>query len=167
MTIQLEPVAFVRGGRGDVRDDWWGGSRVLIELAPECPVESLDGIEEFSHAEILFALDRVPSEAIVTGARHPRGNTNWPVVGIFAQRAKARPNRLGATIVRIVGRDGRTLHVEGLDAIDGTPVLDIKPVFAEFLPAEPVRQPHWSHELMREYWSPEDGGGAGGRSQKS
>ena len=52
-----------------------------------------------------------------------------------------------------VGRSGRTLEVEGLDAIDGTPVLDLKPVMQEFLPREPVRQPAWSHELMREYWS--------------
>jgi tRNA (Thr-GGU) A37 N-methylase len=73
-------------------------------------------------------------------------------VGIFAQRGKGRPNRLGATIVEIVNRAGRVLTVTGLDAIDGTPVLDIKPVMAEFLPRNPVRQPKWSHELMRSYW---------------
>ena len=77
-----------------------------------------------------------------------------PAVGIFAQRAKARPNRIGATIVRILGRDGGRLRVEGLDAIDGTPVLDIKPVLAEFLPSGPVRQPEWTRELMRDYWTP-------------
>ena len=114
--------------------------------------KSLDGLETFSHAEIIFVFDRVDEASIVTGARHPRGNTAWPRVGIFAQRGKARPNRLGATIVRIEKREGRTLHVRGLDAVDGTPVLDIKPVFTEFLPREPVRQPAWSHELMRDYW---------------
>jgi tRNA (Thr-GGU) A37 N-methylase len=86
------------------------------------------------------------------GARHPRGNTAWSKVGIFAQRGKGRPNRLGVTIVEIVGREGRVLTVTGLDAIDGTPVLDIKPVMTEFLPRTPVRQPGWSHELMRNYW---------------
>lgn len=74
------------------------------------------------------------------------------MVGIFAQRAKARPNRLGATIVEIIRCEGNVLIVKGFDAIDGTPVLDIKPVLAEFLPRSPVRQPEWSHELMRDYW---------------
>jgi tRNA-Thr(GGU) m(6)t(6)A37 methyltransferase TsaA len=155
MTIQLEPVAYVRGGRPDVRDDFWGGRETAIELIPGIPAESLDGLEEFSHAEILYVFDRIGTSDLVLGARHPRGNLSWPRVGIFAQRAKARPNRLGATIVRIVGRDGRRLRVEGLDAIDGTPVVDIKPVFAEFLPRDQVRQPSWSHELMRDYWKAE------------
>ncbi|MCL6508048.1 MAG: TrmO family methyltransferase [Bryobacteraceae bacterium] len=79
----------------------------------------------------------------------------WPRVGIFAQRAKGRPNRLGSTIVEIVGRESRRLRVLGLDAVHGSPVLDIKPVMAEFLPREPVRQPESSRELMRDHWWPE------------
>ena len=59
----------------------------------------------------------------------------------------------GATIVRIVSRDGRRLVVSGLDAIDGTPVIDIKPVFQEFLPSGRIVQPAWSRELMRNYWT--------------
>jgi tRNA (Thr-GGU) A37 N-methylase len=74
-------------------------------------------------------------------------------VGIFAQRGKGRPNRLGVTIVEVIRREGRALTVAGLDAIDGSPVLDIKPVMAEFLPRTPVRQPEWSRELMRNYWA--------------
>ena len=154
MPIEIDPIGYVRGGRSEVRDDFWGGAATVVELSPDVPVESLDGIEEFSHAEILFFFDRVPAESAVFGTRHPRGNVSWPKVGVFAQRAKARPNRLGATIVRITGREGRILRLEGLDALDGTPVVDIKPVFAEFLPRGPVRQPAWSHELMRDYWSP-------------
>jgi len=73
-------------------------------------------------------------------------------IGMFAPRAKGRTNRLGSTIVRIIGSEGRRLRVQGLDAIDGTPVLDIKPVMSEFLPREAVRQPDWSCELMRDYW---------------
>jgi tRNA (Thr-GGU) A37 N-methylase len=96
--------------------------------------------------------DRVIAGEIITGARHPRGNEAWPSVGIFAQRARARPNRLGSTIVRLLDRGARHLRVQGLDAIDGTPVLDIKPVMQEFLPREAVRPPPWSHELMRDYW---------------
>jgi tRNA (Thr-GGU) A37 N-methylase len=73
-------------------------------------------------------------------------------VGIFAQRGKNRPNRLGSTICPLVRVEDRVLVVRELDAIDGTPVLDIKPVMAEFLPRAAVRQPAWSHDLMREYW---------------
>jgi len=92
----------------------------------------------------------------VPGARHPRNNPAWPRVGIFAQRAKNRPNRLGLTTVAIRGREDRTLYVAELDAVDGTPLLDIKPVMAEFLPRGPMHQPAWSHELMRAYWLPEE-----------
>jgi tRNA-Thr(GGU) m(6)t(6)A37 methyltransferase TsaA len=153
MPFQINPIGYVRGARAEVRDDFWGGAASTIELAPGVPTESLDGLDAFSHAEVIFVFDRLDPADVVTGARHPRGNRAWPVVGIFAQRAKARPNHLGATIVRILGREGRQLKVAELDAIDGTPVVDIKPVFAEFLPREPVRQPPWSHEMMREYWA--------------
>jgi tRNA (Thr-GGU) A37 N-methylase len=94
----------------------------------------------------------VATEAIVSGARHPRGNVAWPKIGIFAQRGKNRPNRIGATICALLGVDGLTLHVRGLDAIDGTPVLDIKPVMKRFLPRGEVREPEWAKELMRGYW---------------
>jgi tRNA-Thr(GGU) m(6)t(6)A37 methyltransferase TsaA len=150
--ITLIPIGVVRGGRAEVTDDYWGGSRAAIELRDDLPAESLDGLEDFSHAEIIFFFDRLAEDAVVTSARRPRDNPAWPRVGIFAQRGKARPNRLGATIVRIVGRDGRRLLVADLDAVDGTPVLDIKPVFAEFLPRGAVRQPEWSRELMVDYW---------------
>jgi len=143
----------VRGSRREVTDDFWGGSTATIELADHLPAESLDGLEAFSHAEIVYVFDQVAPDQIVTGARHPRGNPAWPKVGIFAQRGKNRPNRIGTTIVRIVGRDGTALRVAELDAIDGTPVLDIKPVMQEFLPRDPVRQPDWSRELMRDYWT--------------
>ena len=92
-------------------------------------------------------------DRIVTDARHPRNNPAWPRVGIFAQRGKNRPNRLGSTMVRVLGVRGRELHVAELDAIDGTPVLDIKPVLREFLPRTAVEQPSWATELMERYWS--------------
>ncbi len=150
--IAIEPIGHVRSTRRDLSDDDWGAVTARIELLESFPVECLLGLEEFSHAEVLFHFDRVQEAAIVRGARHPRGNRSWPLVGIFAQRGKDRPNRLGSTMVEIVGREGRNLEVRGLDAIDGTPVLDIKPVMAEFLPRSALRQPAWSRELMREYW---------------
>ena len=123
-----------------------------IELDPAFPPDALLGIEDFSHAEVLFLLDRIPEGAVERATRHPRGNPDWPRVGIFAQRGAARPNRIAATIVRIVRREGRVLHVTGLDALDGSPVLDIKPVMREFLPRGEVRQPRWAGEVMEGYW---------------
>lgn len=150
--ITIAPVAHVRSSRNDLSDDLWGDVRARIELVDDLPAESLDGLDEFSHVEVLFHFDRVAADAVHRGARHPRGNTAWPRVGIFAQRGKDRPNRLGSTIARVVGREPRALLVEGLDAIEGTPVVDLKPVMTEFLPREAVRQPGWSHELMARYW---------------
>jgi tRNA-Thr(GGU) m(6)t(6)A37 methyltransferase TsaA len=124
----------------------------VIELLDPLKEEALEHIEDFSHVEVIFIFDRVDEQDIETGARHPRNNPRWPRVGILAQRGKNRPNRLGHTIVRVVRRAGRTLEVEGLDAIDGTPVLDIKPVMKEFLPRGEVRQPEWATELMKNYW---------------
>jgi tRNA (adenine37-N6)-methyltransferase len=150
--ITLEPIGYVRSPRQDLSDDEWGQVTARLELTEQFSADSLDGLEAFSHAEVIFHFDRVAESTIERGTRHPRGNTAWPRVGIFAQRGKDRPNRLGSTIVEVVGREGRALTVRGLDAIDGTPILDIKPVMVEFLPRGDVRQPPWSHELMRDYW---------------
>ena len=150
--IALEPIGYVRSPRTDLRDDGWGNVTARIELTEKFGPECLEGLESFSHAEVIFHFDRVAESAIEHGTRHPRGNVAWPRVGIFAQRGKDRPNRLGTTIAEIKGREGRVLTVAGLDAVDGTPVLDIKPLMVEFLPRGPVRQPPWSRELMRDYW---------------
>ncbi|WP_425228083.1 SAM-dependent methyltransferase [Sphingomonas sp.] len=152
MPFTVEPVGHVRGGREVVEDDDWGAVTAAIELADGYPAEALAGLADFSHAEIVFLFDRVPPEKIETGARRPRGRADWPLVGIFAQRGKNRPNRIGLTICTIVGVEGRTLRVRGLDAVDGTPVIDIKPVMTGFLPRGEVREPAWAGELMAEYW---------------
>lgn len=151
---EIVPIAFVRGARADVEDDFWGGAESRLVLTDAVEESALEGIETFSHAEVLFVFDRVEDPKIVRGARHPRNNSAWPLTGILAQRAKNRPNRLGSTICRIVRREGRTLFVRELDAIEGTPVVDIKPVLREFLPRDAVHQPAWTTELMRDYWAP-------------
>src|SRR4051812_39447141 len=150
---RIEAGGHVRGGREVAEDDDWGGSRARIELDGErFTGEALAGLAEFSHAEVVFLFDRVGEDEIVTGARHPRGRGDWPKVGIFAQRGKNRPSRIGVSVCRILGVDGRSVEVEGLDAIDGTPVLDIKPVMRGFLPRGEVREPKWAGEIMERYW---------------
>ncbi len=153
MSILMEPVGFVVSTRQEVADDDWDREEVSVVLADEFEPEALLGLTEFSHVEILYHFDRVQPEKVERGARHPRGNPDWPRVGVFAQRVKNRPNRIGATICRVLDVDGRTLRVSGLDAVDGTPVLDIKPYMAEFGPRGDVGQPDWAGELMREYWT--------------
>lgn len=153
MMITLTPIGIVKNARPQVEDDNWGGCVSEIVLQGGLGAEALQGIEAFSHAEILFYFHQVPDAKIETGARHPRNNPDWPKVGILAQRGKNRPNRLGLTTVKIIRRAGATLVVEGLDAIDGTPVLDIKPVMREFQPREEIRQPEWASELMKHYWT--------------
>jgi tRNA (Thr-GGU) A37 N-methylase len=94
----------------------------------------------------------VSESEIVTESRHPRNRLDWPSAGILAQRGKNRPNRTGVTICRLLSVKVLSLGVEGLDAIDGTPVLDIKPYVREFAARGEVRQPKWVVELMRGYW---------------
>jgi tRNA-Thr(GGU) m(6)t(6)A37 methyltransferase TsaA len=148
----LRPVGNVRGGRAEPTDDGWDAVTATIALTPEFGPEALDGLDGFSHVEIVFLFHRVAESTVVAGARHPRGRTNWPKVGIFAQRGKDRPNRLGVTICRLLAVEGSALRVAGLDAIDGTPVLDIKPCMRGFLPRGDVREPDWARELMAGYW---------------
>lgn len=152
MKIEIRPVAFVRSPRVELTDDEWGRVVSVIELADGVPAESLTGLDAFSHIEVLYVFDQVDEASVEHAARHPRGNTAWPKVGIFAQRGKNRPNRLGATICRVDRLEGRRLRVTGLDAVDGTPVVDLKPVMEEFLPREETKQPAWAIELMRDYW---------------
>lgn len=145
-------VAVVVGGREEILDDNWGDVTSIIRLDGAFTTDALAGLEDFSHVEVIFYFDRVTEDKIETGARRPRGRADWPLVGIFAQRGKNRPNRLGVSRAEIRRIDGRDLHVRGLDAIDGTPVFDIKPVMREFEPRGEVRQPDWATELMQDYY---------------
>jgi tRNA-Thr(GGU) m(6)t(6)A37 methyltransferase TsaA len=151
--IVLTPVGVVRSPRSEVRDDDWGDVVSTIEIDPaRFAPDALAGLDAFSHAEVLFFMNRIDESEVERGARHPRGRADWPVVGIFAQRAKWRPNRVGASLCRVLAVEGLSIRVEGLDAIDGTPVLDVKPYMREFGPRGEVRQPEWATELMARYY---------------
>lgn len=154
MIEQVQAIGFVEALRPHAEDDFWGAEEACITLVEGFTAEALQGLSEFSHVEVLFLFHEVKQSKIATAARHPRNNKEWPAVGIFAQRGKNRPNRIGSTICRVVRVEGTRLFVAELDAINGTPVLDIKPVMAEFLPRQEVIQPAWSHKIMRQYWLP-------------
>ena len=151
--FEIEAIGRVEAIRKEAIDDDWGGTQSAIVLDARFEEDALAGLESFSHVEVLFVFDRVDPARVVSGARHPRNNKDWPAVGIFAQRGKNRPNRIGSTVCRVLRREGRRLFVAELDAIDGTPVIDLKPVMREFLPREVVRQPAWVGELMQAYWN--------------
>lgn len=148
----MSAIGTVESGRSAAIDDNWGGCCASIVLGPGFTAEALVGLDSFSHAEIVFVFDRLPATEITTAARHPRGNPDWPLVGIFAQRGRNRPNRIGVSVCRIAAVTGTRLDVEGLDAIDGTPVLDIKPVLRGFLPRSEIREPDWANAIMADYW---------------
>lgn len=147
----IEPIGIVRCTRREPDDDNWDGETATIELVAPFDERALRGLSEFSHCLVVYVFDRATWDENKV-LRHPRGNVNWPEVGIFAQRAKDRPNRLGVTVCRILDVAGSTVHVAGLDAIDGTPVVDVKPWMSEFGPRGDVTQPEWSTELMTGYW---------------
>ncbi|MBZ0203328.1 MAG: SAM-dependent methyltransferase [Ignavibacteria bacterium] len=154
MKIELVPIAYVKNSRTEISDDFWGSITSEITLTDDFSEKALKGIEDFSHLEIVFYFDRLDNSKIEKGTRHPRGNTNWPDTGVFVQRGKNRPNKLGLTVCELIKKEGKTLFVKNLDAIDGTPVLDIKPVIKEYLPEGEIRQPAWTVELMKDYWKP-------------
>jgi tRNA-Thr(GGU) m(6)t(6)A37 methyltransferase TsaA len=154
--IELVPVGVVRGGRDEPIDDDWDSVEAVIELdGSRFGPEVVAGLDEFSHLDVVFVFDRVADADVHLGARRPRGRSDWPAVGIFAQRAKARPNRIGVSTCRLLGIDGLRLRVRGLDAIDGSPVLDVKPHVEEMGPREAVSEPSWMRELMQAYWQSE------------
>ena len=152
--IALKPVAHVRGGRQAATDDDWGAVEAEIVLDEGwLTAESLMGLGDFSHVEVVYHFHFVPDAKVETAARHPRGRADWPRVGIFAQRGKNRPNRLGVTVCQLLSVEGPVLRVRGLDAVDGTPVLDIKPYLTGFAPRGAIVEPQWAKEIMSEYWA--------------
>jgi tRNA (adenine37-N6)-methyltransferase len=151
--IFLTPIGTVHSTRGKPDDDDWDKESASIELdVQQFSADALAGLSDFSHVEVIFFMDQVDSDKIEKSSRHPRNNKAWPKVGIFAQRAKNRPNQIGTTFCKILKVEAATLFLEGLDAVDGSPVLDIKPWVQEFAPRGNIFQPKWISELMSGYW---------------
>ena len=148
--LKVKPIGRVRNQVAERKDVSWGAdvSSILLE-EPFRP--GLKGLEDFSHAIILFWLDRARFDPEKHLQRRPRNRDDMPRIGIFAQRGKDRPNPIGVTAVEILSVTEDTLVVKGLDAIDGTPVLDIKPYYPAY-DQKDAAVPEWVGRLMEQYF---------------
>ncbi len=149
--MELTPIGYVESPVVEPVDENWGD--VVAEIRLEATVaQGLRGIDQFSHLLVLFLMHRSTFNPATDLVRRPRGMPDMPMVGIFAQRAKHRPNPIGVTTVRLVQVKDNVLRVQGLDAIDGTPVLDIKPYFPAYDRIEGAVTPEWVDRLMEGYF---------------
>ena len=150
----VHAVGQVRCARTEPIDDNRDAFPSTIDLdQSQLDPQALQGLESFSHVGVLYIFDQARDDEITSPARHPRGRADWPKVGVFAQRGKGRPNRIGATTCTVVCVEGTKLQVLGLDAIDATPVIDLKPVMSGGLPRGECKEPSWAVELMHGYWA--------------
>jgi tRNA-Thr(GGU) m(6)t(6)A37 methyltransferase TsaA len=149
---QFEPVGYVRSDRTEMSAGHWANVESRIELDPQY-IKGLAGLSEFSHVVVIFHLDRIPPFDVAKQiARNPRGMENLAPVGVFSQRTKFRPNPIGVTAVELLAVDDKGITVRGLDALDGTPVLDIKPYIPAFERKDDVRLPAWVDKMMDGYF---------------
>jgi len=154
LRFEITSIGTVRNERTDIQHtDNWGAVRSAITIDERFGEACLQGLEGFSHVEVLFIFDQFPENVDFREPRPYRGRCDLPPVGVFAGRGPRRPNRIGLTCCAIESVRGRELTVVGLDAVSGTPVIDLKPTMAEFRPAT-TKQPEWVSRLMSEYFQP-------------
>jgi len=145
--MTLEPIAMVKNDVKEMgRRDW---DKVVSQLIvrPDF-ADALEGLKEFSHLIVLFWFHLSPAGENAAHKTHPQMRPDMPLVGVFATRSPVRPNPLGMAVVKLEGHIKNVLIVTGLDALDGTPILDIKP----YLPGDSVAKikvPDWVHKLRQ------------------
>ena len=149
--MDFRPIGFVKSPVTEPVDEDWGSIVSRIHLA-EPWGRGLKGLDEFSHLVVVFHMHQASHNPDTDLLRRPQGRADMPEVGIFAQRARHRPNPIGITAVKLLEIQGSTLTVQGLDAIDGSPVLDIKPYVPEFDRVARPGVPEWIKKLMKGYF---------------
>lgn len=151
MTIKFEPIGYVSNSVTEQMDVDWGKVETKIILNPEFS-KGLTGLTDFSHINVIYYLDKAKYIEEKHLIRRPQGREDMPMVGIFSQRVKDRPNPIGITSVNLLSIKDNIITVKGLDAIDGTPILDIKPYYPVFDKRDNAVVPEWVNILMREYF---------------
>jgi len=145
--MTFEPIAMVKNDVKEMgRHDW---DKVISQIIVRPDLEdALEGLQEFSHLIVLFWFHLSPAGESDAHKIHPQMRPDLPLVGVFATRSPVRPNPLGMAVVKLRGLIKNVLIVTGLDALDGTPILDIKP----YLPGDSVagiKVPDWVHKLRQ------------------
>lgn len=148
--IIMKPIGYIENDVENRKDVSWGNDVSAIILNEEYH-GGLKGLEEFSHVTIIYYLDKAKFDRDKHLQRRPQNRDDMPLVGIFSQRGKDRPNQIGITSVQIVSVSDNELTVKGLDAIDGTPVLDIKPYYPVY-DQKVAKVPEWVKRLMEHYF---------------
>jgi len=145
--IELKPIGFVKTKAVETKvRDRYNVSEIILR---KDLTEALNGIKDFSHLFVIFWMHEISREERMTMKVHPRGRGDLPLLGIFATRTPLRQNPIGLSLVELLEVEGNILIVRGLDAFDGTPVLDIKP-FDYWDMAEDARVPEWWMRLEKE-----------------
>ena len=147
--VVLRPLAVVRNGVREPRPHGWEGVRSDI-LVREDLLPALEGIETYSHVIVVFYMHQVPETERARAQVHPRGDPRYPLQGVLATRSPSRPNPLGVAVVPLLRRRRNILRVVGLDAIDGTPVLDLKPYIPHYDSVPGARLPEWATQPLSE-----------------
>lgn len=151
MKIEFESIGTVNNNVTDKKDIGWGENVSKIIINPELK-GGLMGLSEFSHIIVVYYLHEAKFNMEKHLTRRPRDREDMPLSGIFSQRAKDRPNPIGITSVKLVSVDDNVITVKGLDAVDGTPVLDIKPYFPVYDSKSNAEVPEWVDRLMDNYF---------------
>jgi tRNA-Thr(GGU) m(6)t(6)A37 methyltransferase TsaA len=146
MQIELKPIGVVSNEVKESKRKGWEGVASEIVIDEEW-TEHLESLDEFSHIMVIFWMHNVHREGRPPSKIHPRGRADLPLVGLFATRAPFRPNPIGVSVVRLLHRHNNVLTVQGLDAIDGTPVLDIKSYMTPVDKPEDIRMPDWVSKI--------------------
>lgn len=158
MAFDVSPIGIVRSERAEVMDDNWGSVESVLDLQRQCARRRLDPrsrgiLPPRSGLRLPPVRSGRDDHRLAAPPRHPRGDTTLPRVGVLAQRVKDRPNHLGVSRCEIVDVDGLRIRVRGLDAIDGTPVFDVKPFLQSMVPErEDVKEPTWVASVMKNYF---------------
>jgi tRNA (adenine37-N6)-methyltransferase len=144
-TVELEPIGVVRNGEHDAGRGDWSRVESRIELRAGL-TEALLGLDGYSHVIVLGWLDRVPDELRARPRAYPAGDERLPLQGALALRGGARPNPIAFTVceLRSVEEEAGAIVVRGLDLVDGTPVLDVKPYIAFYDARPDATLPRWA-----------------------
>jgi tRNA-Thr(GGU) m(6)t(6)A37 methyltransferase TsaA len=144
-SISVQPIGEVRNAVKELRKHDWEGVVSELAIRPELE-EALSDVEEFSHIIVVFWMHKAASLSSIPAKVHPRGRRDCPLVGLFATRAPYRPNAVGVSVAKVLGRRGSVITVEGLDAIDGTPIIDIKPYLPRHDSPHDIELPEWARK---------------------